>query len=586
MSREHFWNRITYLFYVIRQAHIVNELIRYSCINLIYALTWMLQTLVLQQFFDAVQEVGSGIQERRFLIVMLVAMGFSYLAYHVMDGISNCYCEVLALKMSQGLHRMLFMRVKTINAVDFEDAGRLNQIEKAKNGAMFFSGVVFTIVDILTYYVPYFIFMGWYLFTQNAILAVSVVVAFVPTALSRLSSSFLFKDLEEKVAPLRRQADYYEKCISGREYIKETRIWGAEEIFEKKYQVVQEKKNKLWMRAIIKQNTIQIMLHIITACCYGMIIWLLFVSVMHGEITLGVFAAVLATIGNLFRFMNKMVSERLGWMTENIGSVNNFINFVIEKAEKSEYKRTPGSELVLDNVSFCYPQAEEQAISGIHLRIKDGETIALVGENGSGKTTLARVLAGLYEPTEGRIEYGGKLLKEYSPEGISAVFQKFNRYHMTLRDNLSIGSQLISDDEKLRAIGKEVDLSFEELQDNIGLNSMLGREFGGTDVSGGQWQRIAIGRGRYRDHNMIILDEPTASIDPMEESEIYKKFAQSCEGKTVILITHRLGAVKLADRIILLSKGKIVEDGTWKNLMETGGLFKEMYEEQQQWYRG
>lgn len=574
-----------YFLSVIRQAHLSGTLFRYSGISLLYAAAWMFQTVSLQNFFDTAQGVWDGTQKKGMLVLMLAFMGAAYLFYHFMDGISNCYSEVLALKISQQLQKPLFARVKDMTALEFEDTGRLDLLEKAKYGSLFFAGVLFTILDILTYYIPYLLFMGWYLFTQDAVLAVSVLIAFIPAAVSRFSASFRFRELEENAAPLRRQEDYYEKCLSGRDYLRETRLWSAENFFGKKYQEALEKKNHFWMQAVVRQNLFQIFTRFIAACGYGGIIWLLFCSVMEGKISLGVFAAVLATIGNLFRFMDKMVSERLGWVTENIGSVGNFLDFIFEEENRERLeKRMPGEDILLEHVSFRYPQAKEQALSDISLRIKGGETVALVGENGSGKTTLARVIIGLYEPTEGTAEYAGKPMRAYSSDHISAVFQNYNRYQMTLRDNLSIGNQLIADDAMLMKIGREVDLPVEN--GSVGLDQMLGREFGGTDLSGGQWQRVAIGRGRYREHDLIVLDEPTAAIDPLEEAEIYGKFAESCKGKTAILITHRLGAVKLADRIIVLREGRVEEEGTWDSLMEAGGWFGKMYEMQKEWYQG
>lgn len=554
-------------------------------INLLYALTWMIQTVVLQYFFDTAQKASAGQEEAHVLIVALIAMGSAYLLYHLLDGFSNCYSEVLFLKISQKLNHMIFRRIGVMNAVEFEDAKRLDAIEKAKMGAMCFPGLFFTIIDILFYYVPYFIFMGWYLFRKKPIMTVSIIIVFIPTMVSKLAASFQFKELEEIEAPLRREMKYYEKCLAGREYIKETRIFGANTFFEKRYKEVLNRQNYFWMQVIIRQNLLQIGLKIVTAFGYGLIIWMLFCFVMNHEITVGVFAAVLATMSNLFRFMDKMVMERLGWATETVGAVENFLDFLGEPENKRGSKqRLIGKDIILNEVSFAYPQVQNKALEDITLKIESGQIIALVGENGSGKTTLARVITGLYEPTEGCIYYGDIPLKDYSREGISGVFQNFNRYQMTLRENISIGNQLKNNDERLEKICEEVNISLDEKQSSVQLDTMLGREFDGMDVSGGQWQRIAIGRGIYREHDVIVLDEPTAAIDPIEETKIYNEFTQICKGKTAILITHRLGATKLADRIIVLKAGHVVQEGTWNELLSKNGIFREMYESQKHWY--
>lgn len=557
----------------------------YVGMNLVYALTWMVQTVVLQYFFDTAQKTAEGLLEARVLIGTLIAMGGVYLLYHLLDGFTNCYSEVLFLKVSKNLNQMMFRRIDAMDAVEFEDAKRLDIIEKAKRGAMSFPGLFFTILDILSYYIPYFIFMGWYLFRQKPVLAVSVIIVFIPTMVSKLAAALRFKELEEKEAPLRREMKYYEKCLAGREYIKETRILGASAFFEKRFKAVLDRQNHLWMKVVIRQNLLQAGLKIMTACGYGFIIWMLFYFVIKHEISVGVFAAVLATMSNLFRFMDKMVMERVGWATETSGAVGNFLDFLREPVNKKGSKqRVSGKDIMLDHVSFAYPQAKGKALEDISLKIPGGQIIALVGENGSGKTTLARLITGIYNPTEGDIYYGAVPLREYSREKISGVFQNFSRFQMTLRKNITIGNQFRNEEEKLEKICAEAGIPLNEKQSGIQLDTMLGREFDGVDVSGGQWQRIAIGRGVYREHDVIVLDEPTAAIDPIEESKIYNEFVRICKGKTAVLITHRLGAARLADRIIVLRAGHMVQDGPWDELLGESGDFREMYESQKQWY--
>ncbi|WP_291580433.1 ATP-binding cassette domain-containing protein [Clostridium sp. UBA6640] len=226
------------------------------------------------------------------------------------------------------------------------------------------------------------------------------------------------------------------------------------------------------------------------------------------------------------------------------------------------------------------------------MQVKAGETIAIVGENGAGKTTLVKLMTGIYLPTEGGVKIGGIDTSKISPKflysGISGVFQKYQRYKITLKENITISSMKESEDEKLKAdletaVSKS-DLIIDEEKFPNGYETMLSREFDGVDLSGGQWQRISIARGFYRDHNMIVLDEPTAAIDPVEETKIYKKFAEMSEGKTSIIVTHRLGSAKIANRIIVMDDGKIAEIGNHEELMEKKGKYAQMYEAQSKWY--
>ena len=248
-----------------------------------------------------------------------------------------------------------------------------------------------------------------------------------------------------------------------------------------------------------------------------------------------------------------------------------------------------GTGISLRGVSFAYPGAAQKAVDDVTLTISHGETVAVVGENGSGKSTLARLMLGLYLPDGGSVFYGKVNTKDAAAGSlfthISAVFQKYQRYQMTLRENVGIsdvgrnaGSAGL--DEVCAKAG--IDKSGGSF--NNGYETMLSREFDGVDLSGGQWQRVAIARSFFRAHRFIVLDEPTAAIDPIEETKIYNRFAEISKGKTALIITHRLGSVKLADRILVMKNGKLVEQGTHAQLMAAEGEYARLYKSQEQWY--
>ena len=220
------------------------------------------------------------------------------------------------------------------------------------------------------------------------------------------------------------------------------------------------------------------------------------------------------------------------------------------------------------------------------MTIKNVQTLAIVGENGSGKTTLCRLNLGIYEPTIGDILFGNISVRDLTRENDSAIFQNYCRYKMTLKENICISQTNTTPTEKsLADICTQSGLSLNDEKLFDGLDTMLGRDFNGVELSSGQWQRVAIARGLFRASNFIVLDEPTSAIDPIEESRLYNDFMKICRNKTAVIVTHRLGSVKIADRIIVLKDGKIAEDGTHNELIAIGGEYKRMFEIQSKWYQ-
>jgi ATP-binding cassette subfamily B protein len=238
---------------------------------------------------------------------------------------------------------------------------------------------------------------------------------------------------------------------------------------------------------------------------------------------------------------------------------------------------------VVDNVSFSYPDAPRKALDGVSIEVRRGEVIALVGENGSGKTTLAKLLAHLYEPTEGRITWDGSDLADHDPESvrrsITIVFQDFMRYWLSLADNIGLGDpRRASDREAIITASKRAGAHefVERLPD--GYETNLGRQFqDGTDLSIGQWQRVAIARAFFRDAPFVILDEPTAALDARAEHELFERIRELFQSRTVLLISHRFSTVRNADRIYVLDQSRIVEAGSHSELMALGGTYAELF---------
>lgn len=558
----------------------------YSVLQMLHGISWVLQVISVQYFFDGISENEGAIPP---LVLRILLLGAAYAFAQTMNGVANCYGQILNRKVTKETNKILFRTIDRKEAIAFEHAEELDRINKAVRGSEGVFWVSATILDILFFYVFYFVVMSWYLFSLAPLLGTSIVIIFIPNVIARLLHMISFEHLENEAAPVRRKTDYYADCIVGKEYYKETRLWGCGNYFFDRYNKMLKKLNELHFRMQIRKEKINFCINVLTVSAYGIIIGMLVYYVLTAVISVGAFAAVFAALREFYGFMDEVISDRLAIAIENMATVRNYLAFIEEDGEKREQIKLPERfEIQLNHVSFAYPQPEtgerKYVLSDINLRIPWGQTVALVGENGSGKSTLCHIIEGLYSPTEGTVSYGevqrgtGRIVK-----GISAVFQKFCRYSMSLGENIRISDMDGDKSEgRLRQICKDVGVVPEWAG---GMDGMLGREFGGAELSGGQWQKIAIARGIYRNNSLLILDEPTAAIDALEEKYLYEEFGKLSRNCTSIIVTHRLASAQIADRILVIKDGHIVQDGTHDELAAAQGEYRTMYELQRQWYK-
>jgi len=391
-----------------------------------------------------------------------------------------------------------------------------------------------------------------------------------------------------------RQYGILVNMLKSREYIMENRLFGASDFLINTYRKRFSKRNREYEKYVLKytrQHVIALAITCITQLGNALLLLLLYFS---GDLSIGMLISLTLVIftslyggGGLRGFTNFVGSSV--WHLKTYEYYDKY--FLLSEDDYGEDDEMPTDFTIeFSNVHFKYPGTDKQILKGLSFKIKHNEKVSIVGENGEGKTTMIKLLLGLFQPDSGEILIGGKPLNNYSwavrRRLFGPVFQDFVKYSVTLGENVGVGDvDKINDNNAVStAMCKAKVDAFTDTLHN-GINTLLGRDFdGGVDLSGGQWQRIAIARAYMGDKPILILDEPTSQLDPMAESRIYSEFAEMSDNKTAVFITHRLGSTMITERIFVISNVHISQTGSHDELMEQGGIYADMFNSQKQWY--
>ena len=416
------------------------------------------------------------------------------------------------------------------------------------------------------------------------------VLSVAPYLFARLVRGREFYKVRFAQAKAQRKLSYLWGLFTNRRTLKELRVSGADEYVAEQWKEIRDKtQEEIWVQT--RKDTISMVLcDILRIVGYGACIALALKLTLDGTVSVGVFGACIAAFVSLQSTMRAAL-EVAGHLPNNLSYAGDYIEFIDldeEAAPTGEPYDGLKDEITLQNLSFRYPNAEEYAVSGVSFTLRRGEKLAILGENGSGKTTLTKLLLGMLPPDSGAVLYDGKpasaLNRDQLRRTVSAIAQTFTRYELTLRENVAMSDPTrMNDDNAIISALQNSGLG--DLLDEIGLDTELGNAFGGSDISGGQWQKLAIARGLFRDSELIVLDEPTSALDPLIETEILTKFVELARGRTAVIISHRVGLCRLVDRIAVMKNGELAELGTHNELMQKRGVYYELYTAQEKWYK-
>ncbi|HMG02229.1 MAG TPA: ABC transporter ATP-binding protein [Edaphobacter sp.] len=394
----------------------------------------------------------------------------------------------------------------------------------------------------------------------------------------------------------KRQMDYLRQVAGSREGAKEVKLFGLHRFFTDRFKALASQiyredvtlaRSKLFIGGLLGM--------IGTLGYYGAYVYVIW-RTLGGRYDIGQFYFLTTAIQQASSNLQQVFSTASGIADQALFLTDLLAFFEMKSTvdpnpngRRIPEKITEGFEF--RNVSFAYPGTTRTVLKNFNMKLRRGERIALIGENGQGKTTVVKLITRLYDPTEGQILLDGVDLREYSLEdlhkNIGVIFQDFVRFEMTARENIAIGNiESVSSQPEIELAAHKslADTVVEKLAG--GYDQMLGRRFeGGVELSGGEWQKIALARAYLRDAQLLILDEPTAALDARSELEVFERFAELTEGKMALLISHRFSTVRMADRIVVLSGGRLIEEGNHQQLMAAGGVYAGMFEMQAASYR-
>jgi ATP-binding cassette, subfamily B, bacterial len=495
----------------------------------------------------------------------------------------------------------LMKHAAELDLEQFEDAEIYDKLERARRQTVgrigLFTMLLATLQDLitlitlaaaLTVYVPWLLLL--------------LVVAVLPSLLGETHFASLGYSLLYSWTPERRQLDYLRYIGASDISAKELKLFGLSDFLVGRYDRLSDQFYQANRNLAVRRSIASTLLSFVgTLGYYGAYAVIIYLTVVGHQSPAGVFTiGVLTFLAGSFRQSRDLIQRvllSLSQVFEQSLYLEDLFSFLdIEPS----IRRNPGAKqvpvpitqgFVFEGVGFRYPRAESWAVRNLNFALAPGERIALVGENGAGKTTLVKLLARLYDPDEGRILLDGVDLREYDVDSlrknVGVIFQDFVRYDFALKENIAVGNiARIEDDPAIRAAA-ERSLADSVAQRLAGqYDQMLGKRFeGGVDLSGGEWQKVALARAYMRDAQLLILDEPTAALDARAEYEVFLRFSELTKGRMAVLISHRFSTVRMADRILVLKGGELAEQGTHEALVELGGLYSELFQLQAAGYR-
>lgn len=557
-----------------------------TCVLLLAPLQAVIPLLAVAAGQKVIDQVTNHSPFMEMIIVWIVATTFQ----QFLPSLSTMVQGVLTDKLTGFINISLMKKSADLQSISiFDDSKYFDDLQMLRDDASWRPvNLIVYGVSVLQSFLT-LAFMLIYLARYNWWLALLLLVVMVPQSLSyyRIQQQS-FETMVER-SKNARYLHYYSGLLLDRRDAKEVRLFNMFPKIIEKYTSLFEQTKKDVNQIRKKQLATSSLFVVLTVGVFGYGFYWFTNSVRTGALEVGVLLMFVSVIGYISTSMARVVEDSSLLYDSLLWGEKYFKFLEYQDDFKNGGQNFPDDfdDINIKNLSFTYPFSDTEILHNVSFSVKSGEKVAIVGENGSGKSTLVKLLMRFYDPTNGKISVDNYDLKDFNifdlHKNLSATFQDFSRFKLTLKENVITGYSF--NKGRVNNVLKAAGLGDLLANDHLNLNTMLAKDFeNGTDLSGGQWQKIALARDLYANGKIEFLDEPTAALDAKSESEIYQRFLKENDKKTIFFVTHRLSAVRFADKVLFLDGGKVSGFDTHTNLLQTNPKYKEMYDLQKNAY--